>query len=223
MKNGASHDVAIIGMGEHNSPDQLISERLIPAEIKSDTRQLAWFCARTQPKHEHIAAANLCKNLELEVFNPRLKIERTTRRGIRREVEPVFPGYIFVRCVLENSFAEIQHTNGISTLVNFGKRIPRIPDPVIWELQECFRTAEPMSVQDRFAPGDEVIVSEGAFRGMRATVLRALPARRRVQVLLDILGRPNAVEVESALLVRENRKSVADLAPVLARGIPVAA
>jgi len=30
----------------------------------------AWYCARTKPKHEHIAAANLRKNLNLEVFIP---------------------------------------------------------------------------------------------------------------------------------------------------------
>lgn len=221
--NGAGHDIAISGAGEHNSPDRPVSESLFRAGIQSDTSQSAWFCARTKPKHEHIAAANLRKNLELEVFCPRLSVERTTRRGIRREIEPVFPCYIFVRCVLEDSFAAIQHTNGISTLVHFGKRIPGIPDPVIWELEDCFRTAEPMAVQDRFAPGDEVVVSGGAFRGMKATVLRTMPARQRVQVLLEILGRPNAVEVEGALLVRENRKSVADLAPALARDIRVAA
>ena len=221
--NGTGHDTDVTGPGERNSPDQPISGSLLPAGIESDPSQLAWFCARTQPKHEHIAAANLRKNLELEIFSPRLSIERTTRRGVRREVEPVFPCYIFVRCVLEDSFAGIQHTNGISTLVHFGKRIPRIPDSVIWELQECFRTAEAMLVQDRFAPGDEVVVSEGAFRGMRATVLRAMPARQRVQVLLEILGRPNAVEVDCALLARENRNSVADLAPMLARVVQVAA
>lgn len=220
--NGAGHDVAILGMGEPNSSNQP-SHSLFREGMKPDPRQFAWFCARTKPKHEHIAAANLRKNLELEVFSPRLSIERITHRGIRREVEPVFPGYIFVRCVLEDSFAGIQHTNGISTLVHFGKRIPRIPDSVIWELQECFRAVEPMLIQDRFTPGDEVIVSEGAFRGMRATVLRAMPSRQRVQVLLEILGRPNAVEVECALLVRENRNSVADLAPALARDIRVAA
>ena len=221
--NGASHDVAISGTGERNSPDESIPHSLFREEIRLNTTQFAWFCARTKPKHEHIAAANLRKNLELEVFSPRLSIERNTRRGIRREVEPVFPCYVFVRCVLEDSFAGIQHTNGISTLVHFGKRIPQIPDSVIWELQDCFRTAEPMPVQDQFAPGDEVVVSEGPFRGMRATVLRAMPARQRVQVLLEILGRPNAVEVECALLTRENKISVADLAPALARDIRVAA
>src|SRR3974390_1758418 len=32
------------------------------------TSELAWFCARTRPKHEHIAAADLNRNLGLEVF-----------------------------------------------------------------------------------------------------------------------------------------------------------
>ncbi len=43
----------------------------------------AWYCARTKPKHEHIAAANLLKNLGLEVFNPRLRVERATQRGLQ--------------------------------------------------------------------------------------------------------------------------------------------
>jgi transcriptional antiterminator RfaH len=221
--NGVSQDVTFPGTEVRNSPDQLIFQSLPGEEVESDTREFAWFCARTKPKHEHIAAANLRKNLELEVFNPRLSVERTTRRGIRREIEAVFPCYIFVRCVLDDSFAGVQHTNGISTLVHFGKKIPRIPDEVICELQGCFQAAEAMPVQDRFAPGEEVVVSEGAFRGMRATVLRAMPARQRVLVLLDILGRPNAVEVECASLARESRISVADLAPALARDIRVAA
>ena len=57
----------------------------------------AWYCARTKPKHEHIAAANVRRNLGLEVFHPRLRIERTTRRGLVRNVETLFPCYIFIR------------------------------------------------------------------------------------------------------------------------------
>src|SRR5256885_9917179 len=45
----------------------------------------AWYCARTQPKHEHIAAANLRKRLGLDVFHPRLRLERATRRGAVRD------------------------------------------------------------------------------------------------------------------------------------------
>ena len=103
------------------------------------TESLAWYCARTKPKHEHIAAANLRKNLDLEVFHPRLRIERATRRGVVRVSEPLFPCYIFIRCVIEQSLNEIQRTNGIGTVVHFARRIPTIADTVIEELKECLR------------------------------------------------------------------------------------
>jgi transcriptional antiterminator RfaH len=175
----------------------------------------AWYCARTKPKHEHIAAANVRKRLGLEVFHPQLRIERATRRGVVRVIEPLFPGYIFVRCVIEERLNEVQRTNGISSLVRFGNRIPTVADSVIGELQECFPAESPLTLNDRLAPGDEVVMGDGAFAGMRAFVLRVLPARQRVQVLLDILGGPTPVEVDRGSVVLE-RNSVADRAPVLA-------
>jgi transcription antitermination factor NusG len=110
---------------------------------------------------------------------------------------------------------EIRHTDGISSLVHFGDRIPPVPDPVIGELQECFVAEEPMTIQDHLAPGDEVVVGDGAFAGMRAFVLRVMPARQRVEVLLDVLGGPTPVEVGRNSVVLE-RNTVADWAPALA-------
>ena len=176
---------------------------------------LAWYCARTKPKHEHIAAANVRKRLNLEVFHPQLRIERATRRGVVRVIEPLFPGYIFVRCAIEEKLNEIQRTNGISSLVHFGNRIPTVEDSVIGELQECFEAESPLALNDCLAPVDDVLVGDGAFAGMRAFVLRVLPARQRVQVLLDILGRPTPVEVDRGSVVLE-RNTVADRAPILA-------
>ena len=176
---------------------------------------LAWYCARTKPKHEHIAAANLRQNLELEVFHPRLRIERPTQRGVVRVVEPLFPCYIFIRCVLEENFSDIKHTNGISSLVHFGQKIPAVPDSIIEELRECFEADDPMTVEDRISPADEVVFVDGAFTGMRAFVLRVMPAKKRVQVLLEVLGGPTPVEVERSAVVLE-RNSLADFVPVLA-------
>lgn len=175
----------------------------------------AWYCARTKPKHEHIAAANLRKNLNLEVFHPRLRIERATRRGVVRISEPLFPCYIFFRCLIEEKLNEIKRTSGVSTVVHFAHRIPKIADSVIEELKECFEGEEMLTVEDRLSPGDEVIVAEGAFSGMRAFVLRVMPARRRVQVLLDVLGRPTPAEVDEDSVVIEGN-GVANLVPMLA-------
>ncbi len=175
----------------------------------------AWYCARTKPKHEHIATANLRKNLDLEVFHPRLRIERSTRRGVVKVIESLFPGYVFVHCVIGERQDEIRHCNGISSLVHFGRNIPRVPDAIIEELKACFEDQELMTVENRLAPGDEVTVAEGAFAGMQAYVLRNLPARSRVQILLDILGRPTQVEVERNMVVLV-KSTLADLAPILA-------
>ena len=175
----------------------------------------AWYCARTKPKHEHIAAANVCKNLKLKVFNPRLRVQRATKRGVVRLVEPLFPCYIFIHCVIEEKLNEVQHTNGISSLVRFGHRIPKVDDAIIEELQNYFAAEETMTIEDRLAPDDEVIIAEGAFAGMQAKVLRVMPASRRVQILLDVLGGPTSVEMDRASIVLE-KNTVADRAPILA-------
>src|SRR5258708_5832936 len=174
-----------------------------------------WFCARTQPKHEHIAAASVSRNLGLEVFHPRLRMERASRRGVIRVVEPLFPCYIFVRCVLEEHLNEIRFVTGISSLVHFGQRTPSVPDAVIDELRDCFEDGDSMSVQDHFRAGAEVTVAAGPFLGSRGIVVRCLPARQRVQILLDFLGRTTVAELDRGSLTLENR-CVADLMPSLA-------
>ncbi len=177
--------------------------------------QPAWYCARTQPKHEHIAAASLSRQLGLEVFHPRMRLERATRRGAVRVIEPLFPCYIFVRCAIGEQLNDIRYVRGISSMVHFGLRIPSVPDDVIDELRQCFEAGEPMPIEDRILPGAEVTVVEGAFLGSSGVVLRVLPAKQRVQILLEFLGRSTLAEVDRHSLSVENRR-LADLMPTLA-------
>ncbi len=132
----------------------------------------AWYSARTKPKHEHIAAANLRKHLGLEVFLPRLRLEKITRRGLVRVVEPLFPCYLFVQCAIAESLHDIQHTSGINKVVHFGGRIPAVPDAIIEDLRSCFESDDIIAVAHDLAPGDEVTVAGGAFAGMSAQVLK---------------------------------------------------
>lgn len=183
--------------------------------LKSAIGDMAWYCARTQPKHEHIAARNIKSRLGLEVFNPRLRVERATRRGVVRLIEPLFPGYIFVRCDLAERVDDVRYTNGVSTLVHFGNRIPAVPDEVIGELAECFEAELPIDVEDRLIPGSQVTVAEGPLLGSQGVIVRVLPARQRVQVLLDFLGQATLTEVDRKTLSPADR-SMAELLPSLA-------
>jgi len=60
-----------------------------------------------------------------------------------------------------------------------------------------------------------VTVGEGAFHGFNGIVLKVLPAKQRVQILLDFLGRTTLAEVDRKSLIVENR-SMADMMPSLA-------
>ena len=74
-----------------------------------------------------------------------------------------------------------------------------------------------MCVEERLIAGAEVTVAEGPFLGFSGIVVRVMPAKQRVQILLDFLGRTTLAEVDRKWLVREN-SSVADLLPALATG-----
>ena len=91
----------------------------------------AWFCVRTQPKHEQIAAAHLGRIPEIEVFNPKLRIRKATRRGAVWFVEALFPGYLFARFDWDNKSQIVRGTPGVSTLVAFGTVVPVVPDAVV--------------------------------------------------------------------------------------------
>jgi len=132
-----------------------------------------------------------------------------------RVVEPLFPCYIFVRCILEHRVDELRHVSGVSSLVNFGRTIPVVPDSTIEGLKQCFESEQPMAMQDGISPGVEVTIVDGAFFGFSGMVVRALSAGQRVQILLDFLGRATLAEVDRKSLKLENRR-VADLLPFLA-------
>jgi transcriptional antiterminator RfaH len=186
-----------------------------PVTIEMQDTMPFWYVVRTKPKHEHIAAANLARHLGLEVFLPRVRHEKVTRRGLVRLVEPLFPCYLFVHCVMADRAADMQHVSGVSKIVRFGEKIPSVAEAIIKELQLHFGADDTLVVENHLVPGDEVTVTEGAFAGVDALVLKTLPARQRVQVLLEFLGRPTTVEVRREVLLAK-KNTLADLAPALA-------
>lgn len=162
-----------------------------------------WFCVRTQPKREHIAAAHLRTIDGVEVFNPRLKIRKATRRGVVTFVEALFPNYIFARFEPELSFNSVKYAPSVSTIVHFGLRLAAVPDPVIEELKAEFGEAELIEFERHVEAGDVVTIGEGPFMGMTAKVLRVLTPHQRVEVLLEFLGRNTSAVVNPRTLVLE--------------------
>jgi transcriptional antiterminator RfaH len=156
-----------------------------------------WYCLRCKPKQEHIAARSLSLELKLTTFCPRMRYRKSTSRGPVWFVDAIFPGYIFVKCDISASIHAIRHSSGVADIVHFGNRIPAIPDAVIDTVRKHLDGQEMVVFGNPVSAGEEATVVDGPFCGLNVVVSRILPAKERVMVLMDVLGR--SVEAEMAL------------------------
>ena len=162
-----------------------------------------WFCLRIAPKQEHVAITHLRKVFAIEVFCPRLRYQKATRTGRRWYVEALFPSYIFARFDYLTHHRGVQYCAGVSTIVHFGNKIIPIPELAVKELQMAVPAGEKemITITPEVRTGEEVQVVEGAFAGLKAVVTRVMPARQRVAVLLEFLGRLSETEVPVATVL----------------------
>lgn len=163
---------------------------------------VAWFCLRSQPKHEHIAAGHLRQMEGVEVFNPRIRFPRSTRNGKVTVTEAMFPNYLFARFDWKTSLTRVHYAPGVSGVVHFGIKWPTVPDQAIEELRALIGTEGIHVISDEIAVGDEVTVSGGVFHGLNAVVTQVMPGKQRVMVLMDFLGRQSTVEVGIQSIIR---------------------
>ena len=168
----------------------------------SQTSTVAWFCLRSQPKHEHIAARHLRQLEDVEVFNPCIRFARPTRNGPLWMTEALFPNYLFARFDWSSSLAKVHYSPGISGVVHFGNQWPQIPDATIEELRATLGPDELHVISTDFQPGERIKVAGGAFHGLSAVITHVMPGRDRVLVLMDFLGRQTTLELPTNGIVK---------------------
>ena len=169
-----------------------------------------WFCVRCQTNREHIAASHLREIEGIEVFCPRLRYRKATRRGKIWWVEPMFPGYVLAKFNIAEMERAVMFCQGVRGLVRFGSEIPAVPDSFVEALKREIRNRkgaeepELVTLSPTIEIGDEVEVAHGPFQGMQGTVLAVPSATERVKILLEFLGTPQAVDMDlfSILLPR---------------------
>lgn len=162
----------------------------------------AWFCVRSQTKHEHIAAARL-RESGIEVFLPRIRFRKSSVRGPVWVTEALFPNYLFARFDWHAAFRLVRHAAGVRSVVSFGATVATVPEQIIADLRASIGEEELRVIKGNLEPGDQVQFSGGAFHGLTAVVNQVMPAKERVKVLLNFLGQQTSVEVRVNLVVPE--------------------
>jgi len=181
------------------------------AEPCGEQSDAAWFCIRTHLKHEHIAGAHLRKIPGVEAFNPHLRIVRSTRRGPRQSTESLFPNYVFARFALESMLEKIRYTPAVKVVLQFGDRVPAIPDSVIEDLRQGVDELSSTVLTEAPVEGEEVEIAMGAFIGTKALVMHVLPGKQRARILVDVMGRsvPAELSLNSVLFERRHAARIA--------------
>jgi transcriptional antiterminator RfaH len=171
--------------------------------------ETAWYCLRSQPKHEHIAAAHLRILGGVTVFCPRIRFKRPTRRGLVWVTEAMFPGYLFARFELAEMHRQVRYAHGVSGIVRFADRYPTIEEGALALLRDHTGVTEIKELNYELSRGDQVKIVNGTFTGLEAVVTQVLPAKERVKVLMDFLGRKIEAEFERSNVLPQVGHSLA--------------
>ncbi|MBV8378985.1 MAG: hypothetical protein JO279_18485 [Verrucomicrobia bacterium] len=163
----------------------------------------AWYCLRSQPKHEHVAAAHLRLVEGVTVFCPRIRFKRATRRGLVSVTDPMFPGYLFAHFELTEMLRQVQYAHGVSGIVRFADRYPTIEEGALMQLRGHSGAGDVTEVSYDLSAGDQVHIVGGAFAGLEAVVTQVLSPKERVKILMHFLGRKMEAEVQCSSVLRQ--------------------
>lgn len=168
-----------------------------------------WYALRTQVKREALAAKSLEQLDGVEVFLPRLRYQKSTKRGPVWWIEALFPGYLLAHFDFSEMGRAVGYARGVSKVVTFGGAPPPVPETLVAKLREEVQRLEDrdglVTVRPQLQPDEEVEVVAGPLKGTEAKVLAVRSGGERVRLLVNFLGTESVVEVSLLDLVLEER------------------
>lgn len=176
-----------------------------PTLMKDKDTTPAWYVVHTRPKCEHIAAALMAGLENVEAWCPRIRFQKNTRRGKVWFVEALFPSYFFAKFAPTESLRAVKYSQSVIKVVDFGGNLTPVPDRAIEELKAEMKNIDICEVEVGVKVGDTVELTEGPMRGLKGIVNALLSGADRVRILLEFLGRENAVEVPMSKILTEHK------------------
>jgi transcriptional antiterminator RfaH len=160
---------------------------------------------RSLPKKERLASEVLRARHGLEVFCPQIRFRRKTVRGPIWFQEAMFPGYFFAKMDFVRDFRLVSASTGVMNLPAFNGRPVVVPDSVIDSIREELSEEAVADAELPLKVGEETTILSGALQGLQVKVVRLMPARQRVAVLMELLGTLVEAEFPVSELEREKR------------------
>ncbi|HEY4712546.1 MAG TPA: transcription termination/antitermination NusG family protein [Dehalococcoidia bacterium] len=162
----------------------------------------SWFVAKTKPAKERYVETCLSEKWGVAVFLPVIRRPSSNKSAF----ELLFPTYLFCRFDTQSTiWPAIRWVPGLCYFLGVSQQLVPVSDELIAELRQRVSWWNEGGYIPRFTPGERVVINSGPLSGAEGIFQRYLPARQRCQVLLQVLGQQNKVELPVQTLNSEHR------------------
>ena len=160
-----------------------------------------WYAAYTKSRSEKMVLKRLLDN-GFEAYLPIQRKRRQWSDRLKWVEEPLIRSYIFIR-VNESDYYNAINTPGLVCYVTFEGKAAPIPDRQIELLKMLLNEGADMEVSnERFAPGQKIIVVSGTLVGMQGEMVE-YRGRKKVLVRLGSTGTKLLVTVNLDLIEKD--------------------
>lgn len=163
-----------------------------------------WYVVHTYSGHENKVATNLKQRIDtmkladkiFEIIVPTRNIV-TVKHGKKEEQkEKIFPGYILVKMVLDDtSWLAVRTTQGVTAFVGAGNKPTPISDKEVETILK-FMQMEAPKYKASFSVGEAVKIVDGPFADFLGTIDNIDEEKGKIKVLVSIFGRETPVELD---------------------------
>ncbi len=195
--------------------DEAADDEAAEDEVVDDpwTRPGAWYVVHTQSGYEKKVTANLgariqSMNMEDRIYEVVIPMEEVEefKNGRKQTVQKkVFPGYILVRCQMDDeSWYCIRNTPGVTGFVGQSRHGQK-PTPLSRREVQTFLAAKgdgtggmPTRKKPKleYEVSESVRVKEGPFADFAGTIAEINADHMKLKVLVNIFGRETLVEMD---------------------------
>lgn len=206
---GSASDEADAARGESEADDEPATEEVLDDPTM---RPGQWYVVHTQSGYEKKVTANLeariqSMNMEDKIYEIVIPMEEVDefKNGKKQTVQrKVFPGYLLVRCVMDDeSWYCVRNTPGITGFVGQSRHGQK-PTPLSRREVKTFLTPKTEGVDAAprrkakldYEEGESVRVKEGPFADFTGEIAEINADHMKLKVLVNIFGRETLVEMD---------------------------
>ncbi|PIE01283.1 MAG: transcription/translation regulatory transformer protein RfaH [Thiothrix nivea] len=160
-----------------------------------------WYLLSSKPHKDALAEEQLL-NQGYEIYRPLAQRLRKRRGKMLKVTESLFPRYMFINLdTLDDNWAPIRSTYGVNQIIRFGNEPAQVPDELIQSLKANEEKLGEKAIDlDKFHKGEQVILTDGPFKGLNGIFL-SYDGEERAMVLLEIMHSQTKLGISPAKLI----------------------